>query len=153
MGYEYSYSINPSNALGLGVGMMIGMSLVSLAICIFMLVCQWKVYVKCGLPGWHCLIPIYNLISLSNALCCPTLGLVAACCFGGAFLLPVLGGLIGGFIGGLFGFLTVAAVIAFVVCNYMITYKLVQGLEKPGWYFILAIFVPVVFYPLLAFTV
>lgn len=149
---SFSYSYNPAGAVGMGIGMMIGMLLFSVAICVFMLVCQWKIYVKCGLPGWHCLIPIYNLISLSTALGCPTLGTVAAACFGGAFLLPIIGGLIGGVIGAIFGFLMVVAVIAFAVCNYIILYKLVQGLEKPGWYFILALFVPVVFYPLLAFT-
>jgi len=36
----------------------------SLAFGIFILVAQWKVYVKAGQPGWACIIPIYNVYVL-----------------------------------------------------------------------------------------
>lgn len=30
------------------------------ALLIFMIVVQWKIFVKAGKPGWGCIIPIYN---------------------------------------------------------------------------------------------
>jgi hypothetical protein len=36
----------------------------SLVIGIFILVAQWKVYVKAGQPGWACIVPIYNVYVL-----------------------------------------------------------------------------------------
>jgi hypothetical protein len=32
-----------------------------LAIAIFLLAAQWKIYTKAGQPGWACIIPIYNV--------------------------------------------------------------------------------------------
>lgn len=43
-----------------GGGSMIAM-LIWLAICVFFIVCMWKVFVKAGEPGWGCLVPFYNV--------------------------------------------------------------------------------------------
>jgi hypothetical protein len=32
-----------------------------LAITIFLIAAQWKIYTKAGQPGWACIIPIYNV--------------------------------------------------------------------------------------------
>jgi hypothetical protein len=40
------------------------MMILSLGIGILMIVCQWKVFVKAGQPGWACIVPIYNIIVL-----------------------------------------------------------------------------------------
>ena len=45
-------------ATGLGTGFII----FYIALVIFMIVVQWKVFVKAGKPGWGCIIPIYNII-------------------------------------------------------------------------------------------
>jgi len=45
--------------------MMIGfiiMILLWLAIVVFAIMSQWKIFTKAGQPGWACLIPIYNII-------------------------------------------------------------------------------------------
>ena len=44
--------------------MMVGifMILLWLAIVVFAVMCQWKVFVKAGKPGWACIVPIYNLL-------------------------------------------------------------------------------------------
>ncbi len=34
----------------------------SIAIIVFYIIVEWKIYVKAGQPGWACLIPIYNII-------------------------------------------------------------------------------------------
>jgi hypothetical protein len=44
----------------LSTGAIVAILICSLAISIFMIVAQWKVFVKAGQPGWACIIPIYN---------------------------------------------------------------------------------------------
>ena len=36
------------------------LTIIYLAVLVFMLASMWKVYTKAGQPGWGCLIPIYN---------------------------------------------------------------------------------------------
>ena len=38
--------------------------IIYLAICVLLIVSQWKIYTKANQPGWACLIPIYNIIVL-----------------------------------------------------------------------------------------
>ena len=37
-----------------------------LAIIIFIIAAQWKVFVKAGQPGWACIIPIYNIYIMTK---------------------------------------------------------------------------------------
>lgn len=37
-----------------------------LAIVIFLIVAEWKVYTKAAQPGWACIIPIYNIYILTK---------------------------------------------------------------------------------------
>ena len=37
-----------------------------LAVVIFLIAAQWKVYAKAGQPGWACIIPIYNIYILTK---------------------------------------------------------------------------------------
>ena len=41
------------------VGMLFGLGM--LAVAIFIIASQWKVFTKAGRPGWACIIPVYNL--------------------------------------------------------------------------------------------
>ena len=36
--------------------------LIYLAVIVFLIAAQWKIYVKAGKPGWACIIPIYSAI-------------------------------------------------------------------------------------------
>lgn len=38
--------------------------LLYVAIILFLIIAQWKIYTKAGKPGWAVLIPIYNIIVL-----------------------------------------------------------------------------------------
>ena len=38
-----------------------GLIVFSLLLCVFMLVCMWKIFAKAGEPGWACIVPFYNL--------------------------------------------------------------------------------------------
>ncbi|MBX2842401.1 MAG: hypothetical protein KTR26_11565 [Flammeovirgaceae bacterium] len=35
-----------------------------LAISLFLIIAQWKIFEKAGKPGWACLVPFYNIIVL-----------------------------------------------------------------------------------------
>ena len=38
--------------------------IIYLAICVLLIVSQWKIYTKANQSDWACLIPIYNIIVL-----------------------------------------------------------------------------------------
>ena len=41
-------------------------SIIYLALAVFMIAAVWKVFVKAGRPGWGCIIPIYNIYLLTQ---------------------------------------------------------------------------------------
>ncbi len=59
-GYDYGYD-GGSGLAALGVGMLV-MWLISMAISVFIIVTQWRVFRKAGKPGWASIIPIYNTV-------------------------------------------------------------------------------------------
>ena len=60
-GYYDTSTVDTANSIMGGVVLASGMTLlISAAISVLMLVSMWKVFKKCGKPGWACLIPIYN---------------------------------------------------------------------------------------------
>jgi hypothetical protein len=36
----------------------------TLIVSVFIIICQWKIFVKAGRPGWAAIVPIYNAIVL-----------------------------------------------------------------------------------------
>ena len=46
---------------------MIG-SIIYLAVIVFIIAAQWKIYEKAEQPGWACIIPFYNIIVLLNII-------------------------------------------------------------------------------------
>lgn len=50
--YNYSYSASTSSPL---------VTIISLIIVLVVLVAVWKIFTKCGEPGWKAIIPFYNL--------------------------------------------------------------------------------------------
>lgn len=53
-----------SNMLGLILGLFASFGILMLAIIIFMVIINWKLFVKAGKPGWASIIPVYNMIIL-----------------------------------------------------------------------------------------
>lgn len=53
-----------SNMLGLILGLFASFGILMLAIIIFMVIINWKLFVKAGKPGWASIIPVYNIIIL-----------------------------------------------------------------------------------------
>ena len=42
--------------------------IIALAVCIFLIVCEWKLFKKAGKPGWAAIIPFYNLYVLFDII-------------------------------------------------------------------------------------
>ena len=53
-----------SNMLGLILGLFASFGILMLAIIVFMVIINWKLFVKAGKPGWASIIPVYNMIIL-----------------------------------------------------------------------------------------
>ena len=65
--YDYDYYTYTSGSDGwIGTVTMIStiMWLIIMAVCIFQIICIWKIYKKAGKKGWECIIPIYSNIVL-----------------------------------------------------------------------------------------
>jgi Family of unknown function (DUF5684) len=105
-----------------GSGMGIVGLLISLAFIVLMVVSAWKVYTKAGQPGWAVLIPIYNIIVLFKIAGKPWWWI-----FG--FLVPILN---------------------FVVI-ILVLVALARVFGKGGGFAIGLLFLPFIFYPILAF--
>lgn len=47
-----------------GMGVILGIVAVYLAVLVFFAIVGWKIYAKAGKPGWSALVPIYNMVVL-----------------------------------------------------------------------------------------
>jgi hypothetical protein len=95
---------------------------VVLAIAVFLIICQWKVYAKAGKPGWASIIPIYNIVVLLEIVKKPVWWLVL-------LMIPLVN----------------------VVIAIMIMIELAKVFGKDGGFTVGLILLPYVFYPILAF--
>ncbi len=129
----------------IGAGIMVAFIVISLAITVFMCVCQWRVYRKLGLRGWECLIPFYNIYVLSDVCGVPILGIAS-------IALMVLAPTLMFFEVTVLAFISMIALIAAFVLQCIIWAEMLPLLGKPRWLLILGIFCGIVFWPILAFT-
>ncbi len=93
-----------------------------IAVIALMLVSTWKVYVKAGKPGWACLIPIYNTLVLLEIVGKPWWYLLL-------MLIPVVN----------------------IVIWIMVMLDLARAFGKGSGFGIGLIFLPMIFFPILAF--
>ena len=98
-------------------------TLIWLALTILMIVSMWKLFTKAGQPGWACIIPIYNIYVFLKIAGKPGWWLIL-------FFVPVLN-----FI---FGIIALAA--------------FAQNFGKGAGFIVGLIFLPIIFYPILAFS-
>lgn len=49
-----------SNMYDNAAGVSVGISVFMLVLCIFFIICRWRIYSKAGKHGWACLVPIYS---------------------------------------------------------------------------------------------
>lgn len=122
MDYSYNYYETTSNS-NLLAGIGIGTYLIVLTISIFMLVAVWKLYKKAGQPGWAAIIPIYNMIIMLKVVKLDWWHI----------------------------FIWLFIPLASIVYGIIIPIRLAKAFGKDIGFGILAIFIPVVAYPILAF--
>lgn len=67
-GYGYDYGYDMGSAVSTGVGVVFGIVafiwIIAMAVGIFGIICNWKIYKKAGKQGWEAIVPIYNIIVL-----------------------------------------------------------------------------------------
>ena len=108
-------------------------------VCIFYLICNWKIYSKLGEPGWASIIPFYN----TYLLCKHT--------WGNGWLMLVM--YIPSFITGLFDVdaLTVLVSLAVSIFSYMTIWKLYRGFGKSTAFCVLGLFFTPITHAICAF--
>ena len=132
--YSYSGSTNldPNVAAGMGAvfgAMMFVWVIVVCAVSVIMIISMWKIFTKAGKPGWASIVPIYNIITLFKIV----------------GLNPYL----------IFLYLTliippIGAIVA-IVLGIMSAVKLTKAFGEEGAFAVGLIFLPIIFYPILAF--
>lgn len=93
-----------------------------MAIAVFMIVSMWKVYVKAGKPGWAVLIPFYNILVMLEIIGKPWWYLLL-------MFIPIVN----------------------IVIAVMVTLDTAKVFGKGSGFGVGLIFLPFIFYPILAF--
>lgn len=67
--YNYDYTMYGTSAIdstssvsSIFAGVGAGAYIFSLALCVLIIVANWKIFKKAGKPGWAAIIPVYNII-------------------------------------------------------------------------------------------
>lgn len=96
--------------------------LLAVIIAAFMLVAMWRVFTKAGQPGWGCLIPFYNIYLMLKIAGKPGWWLVF-------FFIPVIN----------------------LVVQIVMLIDIARNFGRGGWFAAGLIFLPIIFFPILAF--
>jgi len=93
-----------------------------IAILVFYVVSMWKVFTKAGKPGWAAIIPFYNTYTMIKIAGKPGWWLIL-------FFIPIVN----------------------AVFSIIVIYNLAKNFGKGGGFTVGLIFLPFIFYPILAF--
>ena len=96
--------------------------LIALVVVVFMVAAMWRVFTKAGQPGWGCLVPFYNVYLMLEIAGKPGWWLIF-------FFIPVIN---------------------FVVQIVMMI-DIAKNFGRGGWFAAGLIFLPIIFFPVLAF--
>lgn len=121
-----------SQLLAILMAYIIFVIVISLAVSIVMMVSNWKINTKAGQPGWAILVPFYSLYIRTKVLQRPSYWIWL---YVGSIITAVI------FIG----------LIAIVVLSILDTIRLAKVFGKGDGFIVGLIFLPVIFYPMLAF--
>lgn len=110
-------------------GVIMVVSLISLAIVVVQIIGLWKMFTKAGEPGWKAIIPIYNAVILFKIS-----GL-------SPWLLLIC----------LAGFIPIVGSIAIIVLNAVLSYKIAKSFGKDGGWAVGIYFLAPIFYMILGF--
>ena len=129
----------PTGASALGAVMGMGVLIVSCAFALLMISSLWKIFTKAGKPGWAAIIPIYSIYVLVQIVGAPMWWLVL-------LLLPILGSFVA-----LPAILTTLISLMGLVFGLMTLYRLAKVFGHGFGFMLGLIFLPFIFYPILAF--
>ena len=93
-----------------------------LLIVLFMIVTMWKVFTKAGKPGWGCIIPFYNLYLMVKIAGKPGWWLIL-------LFLPIVN----------------------IIINIIVLVGISNNFGKSGAFAVGLLFLPFIFFPILAF--
>lgn len=96
--------------------------LIALVIGVFIIAAMWRVFTKAGQPGWGCLIPFYNIYLMLKIAGKPGWWLIF-------FFIPVIN----------------------IVVQIVMTIDIARNFGRGGWFAAGLIFLPIIFFPILAF--
>ena len=121
MGYYHSYGYTPDLIGGILVFLSTWFLLIAI-ISLVVLIAKWKIYEKAGRSGWEAIIPIYSTVVALQFLELPVWLVFLMFIPGAAFALPIV-----------------------------IAVKMTERFGKDTAFAIGLIFLPFIFYPILAF--
>ena len=121
MNYNYDYDYSGGAAAAGFVGVIY---FIAFLLNIFLIVCQWKIFVKANQPGWYSLIPILNIITLMQIAGTPVDAKNVICLF-----IPI----------------------ASLIIMAIIYTDLAKSFGKDPIFGIGLLFLPMIFFPILAF--
>lgn len=98
-----------------------GMMITSLAFAVLMIASMWKVFEKAGEPGWAAIVPIYNVIILLKIVGKPVWWVIL-------YIIPFVN----------------------LIAHILVSIALANRFGKSGGFAAGLIFLPFIFYPLLA---
>jgi hypothetical protein len=119
------------NIMEAAAGMLLVIGLIMLALGIFSIVCNWKIFVKMGAKGWASIIPFY-----CNWVLCERVwdnALVSL-----AIIIP---GIAGSFVDGTLS--TILSLVA-IVASYVTNWKKYKRFNKSTGFCVLGIFLPII---------
>ena len=114
--------IDTKTAVAIGAALVAILAIVSI-VAVFIMVCHWIIFTKAGKPGWAAIVPIYNIIVLLEITGKPLWWIVL-------LLIPL-----------------VNLVIAIMILN-----QLSKSFGQSAGFTVGLLFVPIIFYPILAFS-
>lgn len=137
--YDGGYQ-NPSADLGIGLGVIGIITMVCLAVLIIMLISYWKLFVKAGKPGWTILIPFYSNYKMYEVTFGAGYGYLAFIPFALIIvnLIPIVGQII--------------SLIVYFWYIFIVPVMFVKRYGASTAFGIGTIFLPVIFFPILAFS-
>jgi hypothetical protein len=129
----------------LGAGIMIIVMIFEFLFIALMIICQWIVFAKARQPGWAVLIPVYGLIIFLKLIGRPVSWIAW---FLQLFVFLIFAAVFPGIITGLLFFLSAVSGLVFAIIS---TNDLSKSFGKGAGFTVGLIFLPFVFYPILAF--
>jgi len=109
--------------VGAALGFFAMFWIISLAVCILLIIAMWKLYEKAGQPGWASIIPVYNMVIMLHIVKRPIWWIIL-------YFIPLINTVVG----------------------FIVVYEFTKAFGKGIGFTLGLIFLPFIFYPILAFS-